>query len=98
MRLGGLTSNSPTHTDLHKPNNKLVNAYLNNFGARTSHMQTRTHKTHHSLDLKEATTFPLIVYFVPGHETSTQMSFCPETPKWEPQNSQSWDSCNFGGP
>jgi len=51
-------------------------------------MQTRTHKTHHSLehslDLREAATFPLIVYFVPGHGTSTQMSFCPETPKWEP--------------
>jgi hypothetical protein len=52
------------------------------FGARTSHGQTWIHKTHHGLDLGEATTFPLIVYFVPSHRTSTQMSFCPKTPKW----------------
>jgi len=51
------------------------------FGARTSHRQTRTHKTHHSLDLGEATTFSLIVYSMLGHGTSTQMSFCPKTPK-----------------
>jgi hypothetical protein len=31
---------------------------LSTFGARTSHGQTRTHKTHHSLDLGQATTFP----------------------------------------
>jgi hypothetical protein len=34
-------------------------------GARTSHGQTRTHKTHHGPNLGEATTFPLIVYYVP---------------------------------
>jgi len=33
----------------------------NTFGAWTSHEQTRTQKTHHNLDLGEATTFPLIV-------------------------------------
>ncbi len=32
---------------------------LNAFGARTSHGQTQTHKTHHGPDLGEATTFPL---------------------------------------
>ncbi len=26
---------------------------------------------------------PLILYYVHGHETNTQMSFCPGTPKWE---------------
>jgi hypothetical protein len=70
---------------------------LNVFGVRTNHEQTQIHKTHHNPDLGEATTFPLIVYFVFGHETSNQMSFCPKTPKWESRNSQSWDSCNFGG-
>jgi len=48
-----------------------------------NHEQTQIHKTHHNLDLKEATTFPLIVYFVPNHDTSTQMSFCSGTPTWE---------------
>jgi hypothetical protein len=42
---------------------------------------TRTHKTHHSPNLGEATTFPLIVYFVPGHKTGIQMAFCPRTPE-----------------
>jgi len=32
-----LTSNSITHTNLHKPNNKLVSVWLEHFGARTSH-------------------------------------------------------------
>jgi hypothetical protein len=68
---------------------------LNAFGARMSHEQTRIHKTHHGMDLGEATTFPLIVYFVPSHGTSTQMTFCFGTPKWEFRNSQNWDSHNF---
>jgi hypothetical protein len=45
----------------------------------------------------EPTTFPLIVYSMHGHETSTQMWFCPRTPKWKSQNSQNWDSRDFGG-
>jgi hypothetical protein len=70
----------------------------NTFGARTSHVQTDTHKSHHGPDLGEATTFPLIAYFVPDHGTNTQMSFCDETPKWESRNSQNWDSRDFGSP
>jgi hypothetical protein len=56
------------------------------------------HKIHHGPDLGEATTFTRIVYSVPGHGTRTQMSFCPETPKWKSQNSQSLDFRNFRGP
>ncbi len=56
-------------------------ATWNTFGARTSHEQTWTHKTHHSPHLGEATTFPLILFFVHGHWTNTQMSFCPGNPK-----------------
>jgi len=69
---------------------------LNTFGAWMSHGQTRTHKDHHGLDLGEAITFPLIVYFMSGHGVNTQMAFGPETPKWESQNSQY--SRNFEGP
>jgi hypothetical protein len=54
----------------------------NTFGARTSHEQTQTHKTHHDQNLGEATTFPLIVFFVFDHGANTQMSF------WEFRNSQ----------
>jgi hypothetical protein len=71
---------------------------LTTFVAKTSHGQTRIHKIHHAPDLGEATTFPLIIYFVPLHEAHIQMTFCPETLKWESQNCQSWDFCNFGAP
>ncbi len=80
MGLRRLISNLITHRDLHKPNNKMVSAQLQHFGARTHHGQTRTPKTHHSQDLGEATTFHLIVYFVPGHRADTQMSFVPGLP------------------
>jgi hypothetical protein len=49
------------------------------FGIQTNHMQTHIHKTHHGLDLGEATTFPIIVFSMLGHGTNTQMSFCPKT-------------------
>jgi len=83
----GLTQNQITSWLVHN---------WSNFGARTSHEQIRTHKTHHGPNLGEANTFPLIVYFVPGHGTNTQMSFCPGTPKWESWNPLNSDSHNFG--
>jgi hypothetical protein len=63
-----------------------------------SHRQTRTHKTHHGPNLGESTTFPLIIYYMLGHKTKTQMSFCLETLKCESWNSQSWESRDFRGP
>ncbi len=41
-----------------------------------NHGQTQTHKTHHSPNLGEGTTFPLIVFSMHGHGARTQMSFC----------------------
>jgi hypothetical protein len=70
----------------------------NIFCAWTSHDCAWIHKIHHGLDLREATTFPLIVFFMPNHGANTQMSFCPRTPKLESWNSLNWDFCNFGGP
>jgi hypothetical protein len=49
----------------------------NIFGAQIHHEQTWTHKIHHGLDLGEATTFPLVVFFMPGRWAYAQMSFCP---------------------
>jgi hypothetical protein len=37
------------------------------FGAWMNHGQTWIHNIHHGLDLGEAITFPLIVFFVLGH-------------------------------
>jgi len=79
-----------------------------NFGARISQGQTRTHKTHHSMNLGETTIFPLIVLFMPNHGAYTQMSFCPRTPNlgvlklglpwfWRPITSYEdlWLRCSF---
>jgi hypothetical protein len=60
---------------------------LSIFGVRKSHGQTQTHEIHHSPDLGEATTFPLILYSMPLHEAHIQMAFCLGIPKWESQNS-----------
>ncbi len=96
MEPGRLKSNLLlTWTCINQTTSWLLHSW-NMFGARKSHRQTRTHKTHHGLDLGETTTFPLIVYYVPGHGISTQMTFCHGIPKWESRNSQSWDSRNFG--
>jgi hypothetical protein len=92
MGLGIMTSTYSLTWTCTKPNNKLVSALLEPFGVKTSHRQTQIHKTHHGPNLGEATTFPLIVYFVPLHEAHIQMTF------WESRNCQSWDSRNFGVP
>jgi hypothetical protein len=96
MRLGRMTSNqSLTRTCTIQTTSWLVHN-LSTFGVRTSHKQTRTHKIHHVPDLGDATAFPLIIYYLHGHMTITQMAFCPGTPKWESPNSQSWNSHDFG--
>jgi len=48
----------------------------NIFGVRMNHGQSRIHKIHHGLDLGEATTFPIMVYFVPG----PKCHFVPKLP------------------
>jgi hypothetical protein len=68
---------------------------LSIFGARTNHGQTRTHKTHHSPDLEETTTFPLIVYYVPLHEAHIQMAFCPGT-NGSPKIPKVWTPTTLG--
>jgi len=65
--LGKVTSKSIIHMNLHKPNNKLVNQGWNTFGARTNHEHTWIHKIHHDPDLREATTFSLIIFFMHDH-------------------------------
>ncbi len=96
--LGRLTSESITHTTCTNQTTSWLVHTWNIFGAWTKHGKIWTHKTHQSLNLGETTTFPLIVFFVPGHGASTQMSFSPKTLKWESRNSQNWNSYNFGSP
>jgi hypothetical protein len=61
----------------------LVHGRTTNKHGFTRFYTTRIWGSHH---------LPLIVYYVPSHETNTQMLFCPKIPKWKSQNFQSWDS------
>jgi hypothetical protein len=64
----------------------------NIFNAWMNHEETWIHKIHHGPNLGETTTFPLIIFFMPGHEANTQMSFCFAC------HSRNSSSHNFGGP
>jgi hypothetical protein len=75
-----MTSKSIIHTNLHKPTRSWLMHGSSTFGAWTSHGHTWTHKTHHGLDLGEATTFTLILFFVPSHKGCIWMLFCPRIP------------------
>jgi hypothetical protein len=96
MGLGRMTRLNHSHEHAQNQTTSWLVHNWSTFDARTNHGQTHIHKTHHSPNLGEATTLPLIVYYVPLHEAHIQMTFCHGTPKWESQNSQSWDSHNFG--
>ncbi len=65
---------------------------LETLGARTSHGQLWTHKTHHGLDLGETITFPHIVLSTLLRGTHIRMTFCPETFKEESQKCPGLDS------
>jgi hypothetical protein len=71
---------------------------MSTFGARTNHEHTQIHKIHHSPNLGEATTFPLILLSMIGHGACTQMSFFLGLPSWEFWNSRNYDSCHFRHP
>jgi hypothetical protein len=69
MGLGRMASDqSLTRTYTNQTTSWLVHS-LSTFGAKRNHGQIRIGKTHHGLNLEEATTFPFIVYFVLGHRT-----------------------------
>jgi len=76
--LGQMTSESIIHMECTNQTTTWLMHSWNIFTTQTNHEQTQTHKTHHGPDLGEATTFPLIVLYVPSHGAYTQMSFCPE--------------------
>jgi hypothetical protein len=53
----------------------------NTFGAQMNHGHTWIHKIRHDLNLKEATTFLLIIFFVISHMGCIQMPFRLGIPK-----------------
>jgi hypothetical protein len=81
MGLRRATSCLIIHTDLHKPNNKLINAKSEHFWCMDKPQTNTNSQDSARPKVGEATTFPLIIYYVPSHKTNTQMSFCPEFPK-----------------
>ncbi len=74
MGLGRVDKLIHSHGPAHNPH-KVISAQLEHQRCQDESRATRTHKTHHSPDLGEATTFPLIVYFAPLHGAYIQMAF-----------------------
>jgi hypothetical protein len=77
-----VTNRSIIYMNLHNQTISWLMHSWNIFGAQMNHGQTQTHKIHHSPNLRETNTFPLIVFFVPSHRACTQISFCPKLPSW----------------
>jgi len=62
-----VTSGSIIHTNLHNPNNKLVNAWLKHFWCTNEPWAYMDSQDSPRYELGEATTFPLIVFSVINH-------------------------------
>jgi hypothetical protein len=61
-----------------------------------SHGLTQTHMTHHSPDLGEATTFPLIVFSAVLRRGYIQVVLYPGTPKLKSRNCPGWSPGTLG--
>jgi len=96
--LGQVTNRSIIHNNLRKPNNIWLVCGWSTFGAWTNHEHTRTHKTHHGLDLGKPPTSPL--YYSPclAMGLTPKCHFVLGFSSWMSRNSRNWDSYNFGSP
>ncbi len=74
------------HESTSKTNTSWLELILHAFGVGTSHGLTRTHMTHHGLDLGGVTTILPIVFSVLLRRAHTQVVVCPRTPKVESRN------------
>ncbi len=96
--LGRLTSKSIIHTNLHKPNDKLLSVQLKHLWCTNEPQANTGSQDSPRPELGASHHLPPYSILCVGHGTNTQMSFCLGTLKWEFRNSQKWDSRNFGGP
>ncbi len=76
-----LTSKSITHTNLYKPNDKLVSAQLEHLWCTDEPWANTYSQDSPWPGLGGSHHIPPYSYFVPGHGASTQMSFCLGSPK-----------------
>jgi hypothetical protein len=95
IRLGRRFSRSSLNLHQNKPPTWLVHISGHPWvlGQATG---TLDHKTHHSLDSGEATTFPHILFSTPLRRAYIQMALFPGTPKLESRNCPGWSPGNLG--
>jgi hypothetical protein len=80
--LGQMTSRSIIHMDLHKLNNKLINAQLEHFWCTYKPRANKYSQNSPWSKLGGSHHLPLILLFMFSHRTCTQMSFCLGTSKF----------------
>jgi hypothetical protein len=79
--LGKIISESITRTDLHKPNNKLVNMQLEHFWCSDKPWALMNSQDSPPPKLGGNHHLPLYNFFVTSHKGYIQMSLCPKTSK-----------------
>jgi hypothetical protein len=73
-----------------RTNHKRVSSHSGHLLVLGQATGTLTHKTHHGLDSREATTFPHIVFSATLCGGYIQMALFPRTPKLESRNCPGW--------
>jgi len=76
-----MTSRSIIHVNLYKPNNKLISAKLEHFWCTDEPRANTDSQDSPRLELGGSHHLAPYIYLVFGHETNTEMSFCPRTPE-----------------
>jgi hypothetical protein len=86
--LGWVISGSIIHLNLHKPNNKLVSAWLEHFWSTDEPRAYMDSQNSPRLGLGESHQLPL----------APKCHFVLRLPSWKSQNSRSRNSCNYESP
>jgi hypothetical protein len=82
-RLWQVISESIIHMDLHKPNNKLVNAHLEHLSCTNKPWANMNSQYSPWLELEGSHHLPPYSILCAQPQANTQMSFCPGIPKLE---------------
>ncbi len=92
------TSKSITHTNLHKPNNKLVSAQLEHFQCTNESRTNMDSQDSPWPELGGSHHLPLYNILCVSPQGQHPIVICPKTPKLESRNFQNCDSHNYGSP
>jgi hypothetical protein len=96
-RLRRMTSGSIIHTNLHKPNNKLISAWLEHFWCMNEPWTYINSQDSPRPKFGESYHLPPLYYSLwLATRVTSKCHFILGLPSWESRNSQNWNSRNYG--